>query len=204
MRGKKKEAKIEEKITFALEKLTQVNRILLWKVAKEEKLSPIQIQFLVYLNNHPEEFCKVSNLAEEFDLTEATVSEAIKSLKIKGFIAKRKKQKDGRVFILKLTLSGKMVAQRVSGWPAMLKKHLSSFPPQLKETVMMFLMELIKSLQVAGIISVARMCVTCVNFQRNAHPGSEKLHHCRLTNAPLADSELNMDCAAHRPKNDLK
>lgn len=195
-----KEAGIEEKIAFAIEKLARVNRILLWNVAKEEKLSPIQIQLLLYLNSHSKEFCRVSNLAEEFGLTQPTVSEAIKSLEGKGLITRKREERDGRAFILELTLAGRKTAEKTSGWSEALKRHIQGFSPQEKEGVMLFLMELIKSLREAGVIRVARMCIACSNFQRNAFPGSRSPHYCRLTSTPLANSELNMDCTGHKSK----
>ena len=100
---KVKASDINEKIAFSLERISQIFRILLWEKAKKFKLSPIQIQFLLYLNNHKAYFCTVSNLAEEFSLTRATVSDAVKALVKKKLLLKRASPKDGRIFILKLS-----------------------------------------------------------------------------------------------------
>jgi len=185
---------IEEKIAYGMEKLAGVNRVLLWEVAKQEKLSPIQIQFLTFINSHPEGFCTVSNLAKEFDLREATVSEAIKSLQNKGFISKERKKEDRRIFILRLTESGKKLSNKVSVWSDALVEQIGQFPPDKKEKILLYLMELLKSLRKAGIISVAKMCMTCTNFEKEIHPGSIKPHHCKLTDSPLANAELTIDC----------
>ena len=56
---------VSSKIVVGLERLAQTFRVLLWEEAKEHALSPIQIQFLVYLRYHPPEFCRVSLLAKE-------------------------------------------------------------------------------------------------------------------------------------------
>lgn len=185
---------IEEKIAYGMEKLAGVNRVLLWEVAKQEKLSPIQIQFLTFINSHPEGFCTVSNLAKEFDLREATVSEAIKSLHNKGFISKKRYKEDGRVYILRLTDNGEKLANKVSIWSHSLEEHIGQFTSEKKEKILLYLMELLKSLQKAGIINVAKMCLTCANFKRDAHPGSTKPHHCKLMDSSMANSELTIDC----------
>jgi len=185
---------IEEKIAFGIEKLACANRVLLWEVAKQHKLSPIQIQFITFIKRHPEGFCTVNNLAKEFDLSEATVSEAIKSLYNKGFIFKKRKKEDRRVYIIQFTKSGKKLSKRVSDWSDALVEHIGKLPSDKKEKILIYLMELLESLQKAGIIRVAKMCLTCTNFERDAHPGSERPHYCRSTNTPLANSELTIDC----------
>lgn len=186
--------RIEEKIVFGIEKLARANRVLLWEVAKKENLSPIQIQFLNYLNNHPRELCTIKNLSKEFDLTEATVSEAIKSLQKKGFIFKKRTKEDGRVYILWLTEQGEKLAKRVSIWSSILVENIKRLSPEKKEKIMLYLMELLKSLQKTGVISVAKMCLNCENFEKDAHPGSKKPHHCSFTNSTMSNTELIIDC----------
>jgi hypothetical protein len=46
---KEQEKNIDAKIIAGLERISRVFKLLLWDVAKEENLSPIQIQFLIYL-----------------------------------------------------------------------------------------------------------------------------------------------------------
>lgn len=186
--------RIEEKIFFGIEKLARANRVLLWEIAKKENLSPIQIQFLNYLENHPKELCIVKNLSKEFDLTEATVSEAIKSLQKKGFILKKRTREDGRVYVIWLTARGKKLAKRVSNWSSAFVENIRRLSPEKKEKIMLTIMELLRSLQKTGVISVAKMCLNCENFERDAHPGSRKPHHCRFTDSPMSNSELIIDC----------
>ncbi|HEX2098039.1 MAG TPA: hypothetical protein VHF46_03175 [Rubrobacteraceae bacterium] len=62
---------------------------------------------------------------------------------------------------------------------------------------MRFLMNFIASLQRAGIITVARICVTCRFFLRDEHLNSDSPHHCTLLAAPLAGSDLRVDCPEH-------
>jgi len=40
---------IDSKIIAGLERISRVFRLLLWDIAKDENLSPIQIQFLIFL-----------------------------------------------------------------------------------------------------------------------------------------------------------
>lgn len=158
------EEDLESRIVFSLERLSQALRTLLWDVAKEKGLSPIQVQFLLYINTHTQEKRRVSNLAEEFGLTQATVSDAIKVLLEKGLIFKETSETDGRVFNLSLTSSGRNLAVKLSGWQAAIKNCLCGFSHKRKEEMMSFLMELIAELQRIGVVNIARMCITCGFF----------------------------------------
>lgn len=189
---------LDGRIVAGLDKLSVASRVLLWDVAKEKSLSPIQIQFILYLSNHPRECRRVTQLAKEFCLTKATVSSAVKSLIKKGLISRKPCKEDRRAHSLELTHSGRTVSKKMLNWQAAIGNKIRNFPQGTKETVMLFLMELIRSLQTAGVVKVARMCILCENFRRDAHPGSVKRHHCVLTDTPLSVSDLNIDCSTHQ------
>src|SRR5919205_1320221 len=188
---------VDSKIVASLERLSQVFRLLLREEANEHNLSPIQAQFLIYLLYHDIELRRVGQIAKEFNLTRATVSDAVSSLEEKELISRDPWPGDKRVVTLRLTPRGKELAIELSTWANVIKEHLDSSSPEEKELVMRFLMRLIASLQRSGIITVSRMCVTCRFFRWDEHPGSDSPHHCALLDAPLAGSELRVDCPEH-------
>ncbi len=188
---------VDSKIAAALERLSQAFRVLLWEKNKTCNLSPIQIQFLVYLLYHAAEQCTVGQLAKEFTLTPATVSDAITTLEEKKLVARERQEADRRVAWVSLTAEGKKTARRLSTWANVIQKNIAQFDAQEKVAVMKFLMRLIESLQQAGVITIARMCITCKFFQPDAHPHAKAPHHCRLLDKPLANSELRLDCPEH-------
>ena len=185
---------MDAKIVAALERLGQVFRVLLRERAQEYGLSPIGAQFLVYLLHHDVELRRVSQLAREFRLTQATVSDAVASLEAKGLVGREHWPEDGRVMTLRLSARGELVATELSSWADTVKEHLDRYSPEERVVVMRLLMRLIGSLQASGVITVARMCVTCRFFRRDAHGGTGPPHHCRLLDVPLGDSDLRMDC----------
>ena len=188
----------DARIVATLERLSQVFRVRLGEEARHRNLSPIQAQFLIHLLNHDVELRRVSQLAREFDLTQATVSDAVASLETKGFVRREQWPEDRRVVTLRLTPDGEKLAAALSRWADPIKHHLERFPPRERETVMRFLIELTGSLQRSGLITVARMCVTCRFFQRDVHPGNASPHHCGLLNVPLGSSNLRVDCPEHK------
>lgn len=188
---------VDDKIILSIERLTSVFRLLLWDIAKTKKLSPIQIQFLLYLRRQPKNRRTVSQLAREFGLTKATVSDAVRVLNEKGLVSRVQSPKDGRVQTLNLTSAGRRLALKLGDWPLAVKERLKGFSPEVKEAAMVFLMELIASLHDAGIIEAVGMCTSCANFRMNAGTGSSKPHFCVLTSSAIADSDLKFDCNSH-------
>ncbi len=191
----KKYNDMDIRIASSLEKLTQVQRVLLWDVAKKENLSPIQIQFMIFLNKHSDNLRKVSVLAEEFDLTKATVSDAISNLVDKGLLEKIRTKEDKRAFLLDLTSNGKRLIKKIENWQDILVTHISRIPHSDKEKVNLFLTELIRSLFDTGIICIARMCLTCENIQKGS---SNKSNKCSLTGRLFTDSEINLNCDQYK------
>ncbi len=183
----------EKKILSAMEKLIQVQRILLWDVAKIEKLSPIQIQFLIYLGRYRDNLCTVSSLALEFDLTKATVSDAINTLVSKGMLSKRRGDSDRRSNIISLTAKGRNTLKRIERWQDRLLERINSFSDTEKNSTLMFLMKLIKSLYDDGVISRARLCIACENFIGGAED-ARRDYGCRLTGKTLVTGDLTIGC----------
>lgn len=105
---------IDSKIAAALERLSQAFRVLLWEKTKTENLSPIQIQILVYLLYHTEEQATVGQIAREFTLTPATVSDAVKSLEKKELAFRKDLEADRRITSVFLTKEGKKMARNLS------------------------------------------------------------------------------------------
>ena len=190
---------VDARIVAALERLSQVFRVRLREEAWERDLSPTQAQFLIYLLYHDVELRRVSQLAREFDLTQATVSDAVASLETKKLIQREQWPEDRRVVTLRLTTDGEKLATTLSRWADPIREHLQPFSPDYREAVMHFLIGLIGSLQRSGFITVARMCVTCRFFKQDIHPGEPLLHHCALLDVPLGRADLRVDCPEHEP-----
>ncbi len=194
---KQQHLEVESKIVAALERLSQAFRVLLWEKTKSHQLSPIQVQFLVFLLYHPSSQSTISHLAKEYTLTPATVSDAISTLEGKKLVARERGVHDRRVAYIALTQDGKKTARKLASWAEVVRASVAQFPAEEKLVVMKFLMRLIASLQQAGVITLARMCVTCRFFQPETHPNSRAPHHCGLMNKPLAETELRLDCPEH-------
>src|SRR5690554_4599506 len=103
------------KIVASLERISQAFRVLLWKESKEYSLSPIQVQVLIFLLHHSDEKRKVSYLADEFNMTKATISDTVKTLENKGLSSKVHDLQDTRSYTIDLTTKGKEIAEKTAG-----------------------------------------------------------------------------------------
>lgn len=187
-------------IVVALERMTQAFRTLIWDYAKQKRLSPIQIQFLIFIAAHPENQSFVTEIAREFSLTAPTVSDAIKSMEQKGLVKKTASPQDKRRFYLRLTPAGKNITRNLVGWQNPMIEHLEQFPIQTKKVVMLFLLELVESLKRDNVIGEAKTCLSCKYFQKNVHGKKAYSHQCLLRDVAMSDLHLRLDCPNYEPE----
>lgn len=185
---------IEGKIIASLERVSQAFRVLLWNESKEHSLSPIQVQVLIFLLHHSDQKRKVSYLADEFNMTKATISDTIKTLEQKALIKKEHEQHDTRSYIIQLTKKGKEIAVQTSLFSEQIQIPIDKLHLTDKENLLLSLLDIIHHLNRSGIITIQRMCFTCHFYKSNKN---SQEHFCRLLNSKLKDNELRIDCPEH-------
>ncbi|ALR30622.1 MarR family transcriptional regulator [Chryseobacterium sp. IHB B 17019] len=187
----------ESKIVASLERISQAFRVLLWQESKEHALSPIQVQVLVFLLNHSEEKRKVSYLADEFNMTKATISETVKSLEQKNLITKEYEPHDTRSYIIHLTPKGSEIADKTSYFTRQITAPIQNLNQESKENLLQNLFDIIHYLNKNGVITIQRMCTTCTYFRPSAE-GKEPV--CALLEKVLYSEDLRIDCPEHQMK----
>ncbi len=188
---------VEGKIIASLERIAQSFRVLLWQQSKEFPLSPIQIQLLIFLLHHSSEKRKVSYLAEEFNLTKATISDTVKTLEQKQLIIKDFKGQDSRTYSINLTEKGKNIAENTSLFTKEIRTPIDKLSAIDKENLLASLLGIITHLNQTGVISVQRMCINCSHYESRADGA---IHFCNLLNQVLHTTELRIDCPEHQAK----
>ena len=184
--------KVESRIVVALERISEAFRVLLWNESKENSLSPIQIQILIFVYFHSQEKCKVGYLADEFNMTKATISDSVKVLLSKDLVAKETDPIDTRSYSLSLTTEGKKIAIKASFFASSIEQPLEKLNEEQKTVMLNELLKLIYDLNKSGIITIQRMCFTCSNYQVD-----KGVHYCKLLKSQLAERELRVDCPEH-------
>ena len=184
---------INQKITYGLERIAKAFRVLLWEESKLHKISPIQIQILLFCASHKKENLKVSFLANEFDLTKATVSDSIKVLIKKELLSKEINPSDSRSFTVQLTEKGNEIVKKTKGFSSVLTQSIDTLSKLEKENLLNNILHIIHQLNQQKIISIQRMCFTCYHYEKKGNN-----HFCNLLNKSLEKSDLQIDCLDHK------
>ncbi len=184
----------DAKIVAALERISEVFRVLLWDKSKKIKLSPIQILILIYLKYHDLKDCTVSSLAAEFNMTPPTISDAVKILERKKLVKRIRSSEDLRYQFLKVTRIGEKMVNFSHTFVDSLIEIIKEIDQNKKEIFLATLLEIIFKLNQKGILFTRRMCFTCSYLHRE----NDELY-CNLLEVKLKYEDLRIDCPEHQP-----
>jgi DNA-binding MarR family transcriptional regulator len=186
---KNQEQNVSSKIVVGLQRISEAFKVLLWEKAKEFGLSPIQIQILIFIENHKEAYCNVSYLAKEFNLTKPTISDAIKALEKKELIVKDYSSSDNRSYTIFLSDLGKNTVSKNDDFVNPIQPEIKNILPKEQENLFTTLSSLIYQLNQKNILTVQRTCFACKFYSKNNNQ-----HHCGLLQKELLNSEIRLDC----------
>lgn len=187
---KQQNTNLDSKIVAGLERLSQVFRVLLWEKAKQHSLSPMQIQLLIFIKYHSADKCTISYLAQEFNVTKPTISDAIKVLEQKKMIKKVADAGDTRSYTIQLTTAGKNIVLDTEHFVNPVTKIISDFNQPEKLVLWQNITTLIAQLHQSGAISVQRTCHYCKHFS-----SINKAPFCKLLEQKLLPQDIRIDCA---------
>lgn len=186
---------ITSKIVVGLERIANVFKILLWEHAKVIGLSPIQIQILIFIAYHKTEFCNVSHLAKEFNITKPTVSDAIRMLDKKKYIIKDYSISDGRSYTILLSDLGKKTVSETEKFANPIEKQLNTIGEADLESLFKSLSKLIYQLNKSGVLTIQRTCFGCKFYDK-----SKNKDYCKLMEKELLTSDIRLDCPEYIDK----
>lgn len=183
------ETDLSSKIVAGLERISEAFKVLLWEKAKLLGLSPIQIQILIFIQYHTLEYCNVSHLSKEFNVTKPTISDAVRVLDKKGLVQKVSSSSDSRSYALQLSDSGQRMVSETENFAHPLKQQLDNLGNNELEQTFNTLSQLIFKLNKIGVLTVQRTCYAC-KFYDNRIEG----HYCKLLEKQLPNTEIRIDC----------
>ncbi len=180
---------LSSKIVAGLERISQAFKVLLWEKAKQFGLSPIQIQILIFIAYHKSEYNNVSFLAQEFNVTKPTISDAIRVLNKKGLVVKDHSSADNRSYTLLLSDSGKDIVSKTEHFADPLANQMDAIDTSEKEELFKTLSKLIYQLNQSGVLTVQRTCFACKFYSK-----SDTGDYCNLLEKPLKNEDIRLDC----------
>ena len=184
------ETNLSSKIVVGLERISEAFKVLLWEHAKTIGLSPIQIQILIFIAHHKQDYCNVSHFAQEFNVTKPTISDAVKVLVKKGFVVKDYSSTDSRRYSVFLSEAGQVIVSQTEGFANPIQKELNKINNTDLESLYKSITNLIYGLNKTGQLSVQRMCYSCKFYER-----ASENHFCHYLNQKLNATDIRVDCA---------
>ncbi|RAJ01715.1 DNA-binding MarR family transcriptional regulator [Chitinophaga skermanii] len=178
------------KIVVAFERLSEAFRVLMWNEAKQHGISStIQIQLLTFLLHYPKDKKTVTNLAEHFNLTKATISDAVKTLEQKGFVQRKVLLNDTRSHTLVLTKEGKQIAQKVERFAQPIQHSVGSIAATKQAELLEQLLGIIHGLNDQQVLNTQHMCFNCNSYEKKG-----KNHYCEFVSKTLKPQDLRVEC----------
>jgi DNA-binding MarR family transcriptional regulator len=187
---KQQNSNLDNKIVAGLERLSQVFKVLLWEKAKQHGLSPIQIQLLIFIQHHSADKSTISYLAQEFNVTKPTISDAVKVLEQKKMIKKQADEVDTRSYNIQLTAAGKSIISDTEHFVNPITEIIAEIRQPEKLVLWENITKLITQLHQSGAISVQRTCHYCKHFS-----SKNKAPYCKLLEQKLLPQDIRIDCA---------
>lgn len=182
-------------ISVALYRITQAIDLLLRERGKALRLSPAQIQSLLFLKYARPGVRTIGGLANRLGVTYATSSGVADALERKRLIKRTPLPEDQRVITVGLTPKGESKAELLEDVLDEIESAVNALPDAEQAALLRATQAIVRHLQNAGYVKVYEMCWGCQFFQMDAHPDDPRgPHHCAFMDAPLPEPNTYLEC----------
>ncbi len=182
-------------ISIAFYRITQAIDLLLRERGKTLRLSPAQIQALLFLKYARPGVRTIGGLANRLEVTYATSSGVADALERKRLIQRKPLPEDQRVITLGLTSKGEDKAELLEDVLDEIELAVNALPAAERAALLRATQAIVRRLQNAGYVRVYEMCWNCQFFQKDAHPDDPRgPHHCAFMAAPLPEPDTYLEC----------
>ncbi len=183
-------------LNHVLDKLLDVKRAWLWKIAEKYNVTPLQIQILHYLDECASRSEINANIiARELYVTRATMSVALKALERKGLIRKIS-AKDKRTQYLSCTRKAAAIVNKVRHFEELFVSHLAQLSERTARAALKVLVQLFAQMQDAGMVDHVAVCIKC----GHCSPVSNNIFLCNLTGRTFSVDAIEIGCCNYRSK----
>ncbi len=183
------------RITIALYRIAQAMEHLFREHGKATRLSPAQIQSLLFLKYARPGVRTIGGLANRLGVTYATSSGVADALEHKRLIKRTPLPEDQRVITLGLTPEGEEEVGMLEDVLDEIEAAVNALPETEQIALLRAAQAIVRRLQSAGYVRVYEMCWGCQFFQENAHPDDPRgPHHCAFMDAPLPEPDTYLEC----------
>lgn len=180
---------------IALYRISQAIGNMLRTRGGERRLSPAQVQALLFLRYARPGIRTIGGLAQRLMTTDATASGVVDALENKRLVERQPRATDRRVMALRLTGAGEQETATLDDVLDDVESAIAELPPSEQQALIHATQAIVRRLQAAGHVQVYEMCWNCQFFRRNAHSDTpDRPHHCAFVDAPLPEPDTQLEC----------
>lgn len=187
---------IEHRILEGIARLATVLRAEDWERSRSAGVNPTQYAILQFLEGRSEG-ASVKEIAAQLAVSAPTATDSIQALERKALVEKTGDRQDKRATRVRSTPAGRAVLEAGEGLGGPMRNAAGHLPETEKQSLLLTLISMIRSLQEQGAIPIQRMCVSCRFFRPHVHADAASPHHCDFVNAAFGQSALRIDCRDH-------
>ncbi|MFQ5433284.1 MAG: MarR family winged helix-turn-helix transcriptional regulator [Anaerolineae bacterium] len=182
-------------VTIAFYRISQAIGHLLRVRGESHRLSPAQIQALLFLRHARPGVCTIGGVANRLTVSYATASGVVDALERKQLVKRRPSPTDRRTITLSLTGEGSREAIQLEDLLDEVETAVNTLPEAEQQALVRAAQTIVRQLQTADYVQVYEMCWDCQFFQQDAHPNDPLgPHHCAFVDAPLPEPQTYLEC----------
>ena len=189
-----------QQATLGLEQLASLVRAQSWRTDKSPSLPPTQAAVLRMLGGAPEGL-KAGQMADRLGISPASLSDSLKAIEAKGWIARQTDPIDRRACLVRLSKQGRDIAKQLNDPGQGIGSLLQGLEEADVGALLRVTQLLVMQAQQQGLATGLRTCLGC-RFFRPYGGNEEKPHFCDFIHQAFGDAELRTDCAEQAPAND--
>ena len=181
-----------------LEQLASLVRAHSWRNEGMPALSPTQGAILRMLATASDGL-RAKQIAARLDISPASLSDSLKTMQAKGWIARRVDPHDRRAAIIHLSRQGRALAARMNHPERGMAVLLQGLESADVGALLRLTQLLVSQAQQLGMATGMRTCLGCKFFRPYASNDTKQPHFCAFLGTPFGDAELRADCTEQSP-----
>ena len=187
------------RLSLMLVRVGQAMRALTLREARDTRLTPVQIQTLLFVRHTKSFATSISRLALQLGTSHASTVGVVDGLAARGYLERVTSSKDRRITLLRLTPEGEAICGEVSDWRQSLDDMVSEMASEDRDRLEQSLGQLLSYFERAGFLPMGGPCPGCRYFARDVSPTSPLPHYCSLLQRGISESEASKDCPDFAP-----
>lgn len=183
---------------IALEQLAALVRAQSWRSVGKPALPPTQAAVLRMLHAAPEGL-RAGRMAARLSLSPASLSDSLRALAAKGWLARSADIGDRRASRWCLTAAGEPLARQLAAPSVGAASLMQGLDADDLGALLRVTQLLVAQAQRQGLADGLRTCLGCAHFRPYASGQPGAPHLCDFTGQPFGDPQLRVDCAEQAP-----